>query len=84
MNLTKPRPYTVHHLISVKDAAARAGLSTKMFLIAAHAGQLGAVELMCIGRQQFVRASVLADFLQGEPADRNEHSNLFAPVDGGA
>lgn len=84
MKLTKPRPYTVHHLVSVKDAAARAGLSTKMFLVAAHAGQLGAVELMYIGRQQFVRASALADFLQGGCVAEDERSDLFAPAVEGA
>jgi len=77
VKLTDPRSYTVHHLLSVQEAAARAGLSTKLFLVAAQAGQLGPVELMYLGRQKFVRASALSDFLLGT-AKGAEGDDLFS------
>ncbi|MGJ7506847.1 hypothetical protein [Variovorax sp. GT1P44] len=65
-NATPPK--LIYHLMPVAKAAEEAGLSTKLFLVAAAAGQLGNVEILQIGTSQYVRGSSLFDFLEDRRA----------------
>ena len=80
-NASKDR---VFHLLPVKSAAELCGISTKLLLNAAHAGQMGNVEILRLGEQDFVRACSLIDFIDGKPRTsapdtaRRDPSDLFA------
>jgi hypothetical protein len=70
MSNSDPSKDQVYHLLSTASAANMCGISTRRFLTAAHAGQLGDVEILQIGEQQFVRYTSLHEFLSGKKAAR--------------
>lgn len=79
-NDSKPVKST-HYLMPVADAATVAGLSTKRFLVAAAAGQLGDTEILQIGTSQYVRGSSLFDFLEGKRTTPREVTGPDASAD---